>query len=184
MSRPFHILKHEHRMIEQALRALDGACLRLDGGLQIPAKDLCEIIDFINAFADRYHHRKEEQVLFPVLERCGITREGGPLGAIEREHEIERKLVGELRLAIAEYREGDAEARRRFVEAARAYIKMFVAHMETEDTLLFRLADEVLEEEDRDELIESFRAFHSQIGMRPLEEYEKRASELEDAWAF
>lgn len=184
MSRPFHILKHEHRIIEQALRALDGACLRLDGGYEVPAKGLSEIADFINSFADRYHHRKEEQVLFPVLERCGITREGGPLGAIEREHEIERKLVGELRLAIAEYKEGDAEARRRFVEAARSYIRMLVAHMETEDSLLFRLADEVLDEEDRDELMESFKNFQSQVGLRPLEEYEKRAAELEDAWAF
>ncbi|HXG94569.1 MAG TPA: hemerythrin domain-containing protein [Blastocatellia bacterium] len=184
MSRPFHILKHEHRIIEQVLRALDGACLRLEGGLEIPATALIEIADFINSFADRVHHRKEELLLFPALERRGITREGGPLGAIEREHEIERKLVGQFRVAIAEYIDGDAEAGRRFVEAARTLIRMLVGHIETEDSILFRIGDEVLDDNDKAALIEGFNRFHGEIGIRPMAEYERMARELEDKWAF
>ena len=154
MSRPFHILRHEHRMIEQVVRALDGVCLRLEGGSNIPATALSEISNFITSFADRYHHRKEETLLFPMLERRGIKRQGGPLGIMEREHEIERKLVGQFRLAIAEYRDGDTEAIRRFVEAARSFTRMLIGHIEAEDSILFRLGDELLEDEDKDELME------------------------------
>ena len=184
MSRPFHILKHEHRVIEQVIRALEGVCMRLDGGFNVPAKALADISDFISSFADRYHHKKEETLLFPALERRGITRDGGPLGVIEREHEIERKLVGEFRLAIAEYRDGDTQAVRRFVEAARSFVRMLIGHIETEDSILFRLGDEVLDDADKVALMQSFLNFERDNGLPPLAEFERTASELEEAWAI
>lgn len=184
MSGPFHVLKHEHRMIEQVVRALEGVCLRLEGDLNVPAEALSEISDFMTSFADGYHHKKEETLLFPALERCGITREGGALGAIEREHELERKLVGQFRLAIAEYKASDAQAISRFVEAARSFARMLIGHIEAEDSMLFRLGDEVLEEEDKAALMESFKTFEANNGLRPLAEYERKASELENEWAL
>src|SRR5215510_6648473 len=132
MSGPFHLLKHDHRIIERALKALDGACLRLETGDQIPAPDLSKMIDFISTFADSYHHGKEEIILFPVLVRAGIQYQGGPLGAMEREHQIERRLMGNLRTAVEEYDQGDAGAGARFIEAARAYTHMMVGHLERE----------------------------------------------------
>jgi hemerythrin-like domain-containing protein len=64
MSRPFHILKHEHRIIERALRGLDGVCMRIEGGNRVPVPALVEILGFITTFADRYHHGKEETLSF------------------------------------------------------------------------------------------------------------------------
>lgn len=183
MSKPFHLLKHEHRIIERGLRALDGVCTRLEAGSTVPAGVLLEIIDFTSQFADRYHHRKEETVLFPVLERCGITREGGPLGAMEYEHQIERELSGELRQAATLYREGDVAAAGRFVEAARAYLGLLVEHIEKEDNILFRLGDEILDDEDKAALIESFKQVDSDLGGRTPQDFERIASELEEKWA-
>lgn len=37
-----------------------------------------QIIDFIKNFADKYHHLKEEDVLFMEMEKHGMPREGGP----------------------------------------------------------------------------------------------------------
>ncbi len=184
MSKPFHILKHEHRVIERGLRALDGVCMRLEGGTAVPASVLFEIIDFTTAFADRYHHRKEETVLFPFLERRGIPREGGPLGAMEHEHQIERELIGDLRQAAALYREGDVTAATRFVEAARAFLQLLVGHIEKEDNILFRLGDEILDDEDKAALIESFKQVDSELGGRTPEDFERIASELEEKWAM
>jgi len=64
-------------------------------------------------FADRYHHRKEETYLFPVLQQRGILRDGGPLGVIENEHRIESELTAEMHRAVKGYRDVDPEARRR-----------------------------------------------------------------------
>ena len=184
MSRPFHILKHEHRTIERALRGLDGACMRIAGGDRVPAGALLEIVDFIKTFADQYHHGKEETLLFPALERRGFTREGGPLGVMEHEHEVERELIAALEQAIELYQEGDVEAAQRFVEAARAYLRLLVGHIEKEDSILFRIGDEVLDDEDKSALAARFKEFFSALGGRNLEDFERLATELEQKWAL
>ncbi len=183
MSRPFHILKHEHRVIERALRALDGVCMRLEGGSRIPAPELKEIVGFITTFADRYHHGKEETLLFPALERRGITREGGPLGVMEYEHQVERELIADLEKAIGLYTEGDVDAVQSFVDSARNYLRLLVGHIEKEDSILFRIGDEVLDDEEKAALAESFKQTDVMLGDRSLQDYERLASELEEKWA-
>lgn len=183
MSRPFHILKHEHRIIERVLRALDGVCMRLEGGNRVPAAALLEIVGFITTFADRYHHGKEERLLFPALERRGITRDGGPLGVIEYEHQVERELIADLEQAIDLYQEGDVDAAQRFVDAARAYLRLLVGHIEKEDSILFRIGDEVMDDEEKVALAASFKQTDAALGNHSLQDYERLASELEDKWA-
>lgn len=183
MSNPFHILKHEHRIIERALRALDGVCMRLEGGTMVPAGALIEVVDFITMFADHYHHGKEEKFLFPALEQRGITREGGPLGVMEYEHQVERELIADLRQAAELYREGDETAARSFVATARDYLRLLVEHIEKEDTILFRIGDEMLEEEDQIALARSFRQVDSALGGRTLADFEGLAAAMEEKWA-
>ena len=56
MARPTHLLKHEHRVIEQVMRALEGICVRLELKEVIPEADLIHLYDFIQIYADRFHH--------------------------------------------------------------------------------------------------------------------------------
>jgi hemerythrin-like domain-containing protein len=184
MSRPFHILKHEHRIIERALRGLDGVCMRIEGGIRVPAEALLEIVGFITTFADLYHHGKEEALLFPALESRGITREGGPLGVMEYEHQVERELIGDLEQSIGLYTEGDREAAQRFVDAARAYLRLLVGHIEKEDSILFRIGDEVLDDAEKAALAASFKQTDAVLGNRTVKDFEQLASELEEKWAI
>jgi len=179
MSYPIHTLKHEHRVIEQGLRALNGVCLRLGSGQWIPPGTLSQLLDFIRTFADQYHHGKEEAHFFPALERRGIRREYGPLELLTRQHEIERELSAKLCLAIEEYAEADPKAHERFIIAARRYIDLMVGHMETEDKLLFRLAEEILDEKDMAELTLAFKQAELEFGPGALENYEQIAARLE-----
>ena len=47
MSRPTHLLRHEHRVIEQAMRALEGMCFRIRAGDDPPGAELSKMLDFI-----------------------------------------------------------------------------------------------------------------------------------------
>ena len=116
------------------------------------------------------------------MERRGIPREGGPLGVIEQQHEIERTLTAQMHRAIGEYRDLDPESRQKFVNAARRYVDHLIAHMQTEDSILFRLAEEILEETDIAEMKEAFERAESELSPRTRAEYETLASELEDTW--
>jgi hemerythrin-like domain-containing protein len=183
MSRPTHILRHEHRVIERALRALDGMCLTLKSGGNVPPEALYQILDFIQNFADRFHHTREETYLFPALDQNGFRKEGGALEFLTGEHETERLLTAELELAIGEYRYGDPAAVDRFVEAANLYREHLVGHMREEDAILFRLAEEVLDEAVKASLIQSFAQDEVQGRDGMVARYERLAQELEKNWA-
>jgi hemerythrin-like domain-containing protein len=183
MSRPTHILKHEHRVIEQALRALDGMCLNLKSGGNVPPEALYQILDFIQNFADRFHHAREETYLFPALGQNGFQKEGGALSFLTGEHEIERLLTAELELSIGEYRHGDSAAVDRFVKAADLYRDHLVGHMREEEAILFRLAEEVLDETVKASLIQSLAQEEAQNIDGMVARYERLAQELEKSWA-
>jgi hemerythrin-like domain-containing protein len=183
MTNPFHILKHEHRIIERGLRALDGVCLRLEWGAPLTPEALAQIVDFTGNFIDRFHHDKEETYLFPALVRHGIVEDGGPLGAMKREHQIETALTAELDRAIAGCKNGEADAIKRFVEAAYKYSSHLIGHMQKEEALLFRVADEMLGEEEKASLMADFHKAENELGAEVYEKYERVATELEKDWA-
>lgn len=183
MANPFHILKQDHRIIERGLRALDGLCLHLEWGMPLGPESLSQIVDFTSNFIDRFHHAKEEKYLFPALLRHGITEEGGPLSAMKHEHQIETALTSELGRAIEGCNNGDVDAIKRFVEAACRYSSHLIGHMQKEEAILFRVADEMLDEEEKTSLMADFRKAESELGADVYEKYERIATELENEWA-
>ncbi len=109
-------------------------------------------------------------------------RQGGPLAALESQHEIERELTAKMRQAVADYRDLDPESRQHFVDAASKYSSHLIAHIQAEDSLLFRLAAEMLEETDIAEMKEGFLRAESELSPRTRDEYERLARDLEDTW--
>jgi hemerythrin-like domain-containing protein len=142
------------------------------------------MVDFISGYTDGFHHLKEESYLFPALQSHGIQRHGGALGLIEQEHENEREVTEGMRLAIEGYKGVDPEARQRFVEAAHRYSDLLLPHIEHEDSMLFRIADELLDEEQIKLLSEAFKQTAAELGADRVEVYEKMAAELEETWGI
>jgi hemerythrin-like domain-containing protein len=179
MSRPTHILKHEHRVIERGLRALDGLCLKLRTGESVQPEALAKLFDFFQQYAIRVHHGKEETHLFPALVRIGIREQDTVLGFLCDEHALEQRLLGSLEVLVDLYREGDTLTGDQFVETATAFRDHLIDHMQQEDAVLFPLAEEVLDETVKSTLLKSFAAAEGEAAAR----YETMASELEREWS-
>jgi hemerythrin-like domain-containing protein len=183
MTDPLHMLKHEHRVIEQALHALDGICLKLTWGERLPPGPLSELIDFIQNYADRFHHAKEEDYLFSALQEGGILHDSDEIGAILREHQVENALVNELAAAVDRYCRGDEDAGTDLINAGRKYSSLLIAHMRKEDNILFRIADGMLDESAKQAMSAGFREAAKQLGESRLKRYERTAFELEANWS-
>lgn len=183
MSRPTHTLKHEHRIIEQALRALEGVCTRLELGEEIPLAALVQTLDFVQIYADRFHHEKEEMHLFPALQQSGVQVEGGPLGFLKHEHQVERQLLIELGGAVTDYRNHDETAKPRIISSARNYSRHVLSHMRREDSILFLLAEELMDEPTKTALNYAFAKAEHGFGEKSVDHYEELAAQLEKAWA-
>ena len=180
-TRPTHLLRHEHRVIEQALRALDGICLRLKAGDEIPAEALSQALEFIQNYADRYHHFREEEYLFPALKQCGFE-EGGALAYLREEHTRERELLAELEFAVEEYRYGDSNAVQRFIEITGRFRNHLIGHMQKEEGLLFKLVEDMLDEEVKGDLMQRLAQSSGEDQADVSHKYERLAAELENAW--
>lgn len=139
---PTSELRSEHRVIERVLRVLGKLISREDS---FEADALRECVAFFRLFADACHHGKEEDMLFPALERGGMPRESGPIAVMLHEHSIGRRLVSAMADTLATAESGDQAARVKFRVVAKEYIQMLTGHIWKEDNVLFRMGDQMLD---------------------------------------
>jgi hemerythrin-like domain-containing protein len=156
MATATQILRHEHEAILKMLEASEQAAQKLERGGEAPSAILEDLLDFFKTFADQCHHGKEEELLFPLLERKGIPRAGGPVGVMLHEHEEGRALIREMSSAMAQIQAGRADGRHRWAMAARAYAQLLREHIFKENNFLFPMAERVLTPEEQEGLAESF----------------------------
>lgn len=133
------VLSREHQVV---LKTLDG----FEAAIEI--YDVDAIRDVLRFFDERLvlHRRKEEEVLFPMLApRLGEGH--GPVACMLQEHADEKEKIEEMRAALAV---ADTPAgRQRIVWAGRYIIGLLRNHIAKEDHILFRMAEEVLGDEEK-----------------------------------
>lgn len=150
------ILRKEHDAILRMLDATDKVAEQLENKKRVAAETLNGLLEFFRTFADRCHHGKEEDLLFPLLEKKGVAREGGPIGVMLTEHDQGRAFVRQMVEAVEPYQGGDAEAGKRWSEAARGYVNLLHQHIDKENNVLFMMAESVLTDDEQTELAAAF----------------------------
>ena len=172
-------LKHEHRIIERMLAVMEAAAARVDAGQSLPTEFFPKVVDFVRNFADRCHHGKEEDNLFPALEKRGIPRQTGPIGVMLMEHDQGRAFVRGMDEA-GKHASGDKAALKTALDNARGYAKLLRQHIDKEDNVLYPMADQVLTPADKQELLSKFEEVEQErIGAGKHEEYVKLVEDLE-----
>lgn len=156
MATATEILRHEHEAVLKMLDAAEEVAQRFEKGGKVRPEVLADLLEFFRLFADRCHHAKEEELLFPLLERKGIPREGGPVGVMLAEHDEGRALVKEMAEAAEAYQSGVKGASLRWAKAARAYVQLLRGHIFKENNVLFLMAERVLTPDEQAQLAESF----------------------------
>lgn len=96
-----------------------------------------EFLSFTETFAEP-HHQKEEQVLFPTLERKGIPNEGGPIGMMLLEHITQRGYLAKMREALQENNESKLK------ENTQVMISLLRDHIYKENNILYPCAQDTL----------------------------------------
>jgi hemerythrin-like domain-containing protein len=177
---PYAVLAREHRLIERGLDVLGAMCSQVGRGGPLDVADAGRVIQFLREFADRTHHLKEEQILFPAIDTVGFF----PGCGLVTEHQTSRKRVGGMADAVSRHESGDAEARRDFLRQARSYIALLREHIAKEDDCLASVVERTFSEEDRVRLVREFdEAERREFGDRVLERYTEVIEALEAKYA-
>ena len=150
------ILRDEHEAILRMLEATEQVARRMGSGERVEPQVLDNLLEFFRLFADRCHHSKEEDLLFPLLEKKGMPRGGGPIGVMLLEHDHARGLVGKMAASDKEYATGDAQSGLRWAAAAMDYVGLLREHIAKENQVLFVMAERMLTPAEQQELALAF----------------------------
>ena len=151
------ILSAEHRVILQPLAVMDKMADRAAADRKIPVAHAEDALTFLRHFADKCHHGKEEDILFPALE--AIHPGFGPAAVMREEHVEGRSYIAAIAAAVAA---NDVVG---FIRSTKQYIGLLTPHIDKEDNILYRMADQMLSPEDDAALIEAYRRLeHDDMG--------------------
>lgn len=180
---PTEELKKEHEAIKLMLRILGIVSEKLESGEKVNAKHLDEIVEFIQVFADKCHHGKEEDLLFPAMASVGFPRDRGPVCVMLIEHKEGRGYVKEMKEGIADYKAGKMESASKIAENARNYAALLSQHIEKEDNVLYPMADANLSEAKQKELEKGFERVENEIvGRGKHEEFHRLLHRLKETY--
>ncbi len=154
--KPTEILVKEHDAILVMLEVLKAVSARLENKEHVNPEHLPQIVEFIQVFADKCHHGKEENLLFKSLVKAGVPQAGGPIGVMLSEHEAGRNLVRKMDAAASSYTKGDQSAADQFIQNARGYISLLSQHIQKENNVLFPMADKLIPPQEQNQLIGDF----------------------------
>ncbi len=159
------VLVDEHRVILQVLDCLEKIARQARDSGTLDAASARDAVAFFRDFADRCHHAKEEDLLFPLLEKeKGFSTESGPTAVMRAEHVEGRACVSRMDESIEAAGKGEKAAVGRFVEAAGAYLDFLRSHIGKEDHCLFPNLGYTLSGDDHRRLIAAYDAAEARLG--------------------
>lgn len=149
-------LVDEHQLILRMIALLEQNAPRTAAGAYTNWQFYLDGIDFIRQYADRFHHAKEEDVLFEALVANGMPRDHSPVAAMLMEHDLGRSHVRQLEEAVREAQAGRSKRYPAIAQHALAYAELLKEHIAKEDTVLYPLAERVLPEGVRADILQRY----------------------------
>jgi hemerythrin-like domain-containing protein len=136
-------LREEHQRILAVADAMERLIAEVDAG-RCDVDAFADCVTFIRLFADACHHGKEEDLLFPELEKGGMPRDRGPIAVMLYEHQQGRTYARHMADSLDGARRDEEGARGTLRNAAAGYVSLIRGHILKEDNVLFHMADQLV----------------------------------------
>lgn len=172
-------LVNEHRLILRMIALLENNAARTAGGSYTNWQFYLDGVDFIRNYADRFHHAKEEDVLFEALIKNGMPRENSPIAAMLMEHDQGRAFVKSMESAALEALAGRSGREQTIADNALAYAALLREHISKEDEILYPLAERVIPDTMRDGIIAGYAAAEARTAADFSAQYEAAVARYE-----
>ncbi|MBI1921412.1 MAG: hemerythrin domain-containing protein [Geobacter sp.] len=153
-----HALVEEHKLILRMLALLERIAPSTAEGTYTNYRFYIDAVDFIRNYADRFHHAKEEDVLFEALVANGMPRENSPVAAMLMEHDKGRAYVAAMEQGARDALAGKPGSNLIIAANAANYLELLREHIAKEDDILYPLAERVIPDSARDAILTAYAA--------------------------
>lgn len=176
------VMSEEHQLILRMITLVEKNIALMEEGKFRNWQFFLDAVDFIRNYADRFHHAKEEDVLFVALIKNGMPEKQSPIEAMQIEHEQGRMFVRTLEDAAEKALAGEPGQIPRISENGKGYAALLRDHIKKEDNILYPLAERVLPEDVRADMLQAYRQAEAKTPelekkyLQQVERYEQQAA--------
>lgn len=154
------LLMIEHRLIERVIQVVIDGLDQIQSTKTVDPLFIDKVIDFIQMYADRTHHGKEEDIMFAELaQRTLSAHDQQYMNELIEEHVFARKTTKALIDANDRYRNGDSSAVPDIMEKLSTLVEFYPKHIQKEDKIFFPASRSYLSEEEDLNMLEEFWEF-------------------------
>ena len=150
------VMVAEHTLILRMISLVEQNTALLEEGKFHNWQFFLDAVDFIRNYADRFHHAKEEDVLFKALVDNGMPAKQSPIEAMQIEHEQGRAHVRALEMAARRALAGNPGMISVIATHAKGYTELLRSHIDKEDQILYPLAERILPEGVRPDMLAAY----------------------------
>jgi hemerythrin-like domain-containing protein len=168
------ILTKEHGLIRQVLDNLSLAIEKLEVDERPPREFFEKALSFARHFADKYHHFKEEYVMFGLLAQKKEGAIDAQIDALRYQHERGRNFIAEIANSLEGYSKGEEFSTTSLLENLAAYISLIRRHIHREDHFFYPMVEKELSAHEDKGLVEQFKKEEEKTGVIDFFEYSRR----------
>jgi hemerythrin-like domain-containing protein len=172
------ILIDEHVLIRQFLEILSVSLKKMEEGKRPPKDFFKKSVSFAREFTDKYHHFKEEHILF---NRLAMKKKGeidAQVESLKFQHERGRALIGEVAKTLEGYAKGQEAQTLILLESLAAYTSLLRQHVHKEDHVFYPMVQSEMPWDEYRGLLEVFQREGSKMGEKFLEKSKRDLYEI------
>lgn len=168
-SPPIKKLVDEHVLIKRLIALIDPLCDYINKSKEVDSRLVLDCVDFIRNYADKYHHMKEEDVLFKN------TGEGlDIIKAMLEDHTTGRNHIKQV------VEGAEKKNKQQIIEHIQGYKELLTQHIKKEDEILYPWIDRGLSTADVGKLYEEFNQKDATLDADFEQHYQNLVQRVED----
>ncbi|TLD42125.1 MAG: hypothetical protein JETT_1605 [Candidatus Jettenia ecosi] len=168
-SPPVKKLVDEHVLIKRLLALIPSIVEYVETSIKVDKDLVLKCVDFIRTYADKYHHMKEEDILFKYVDdKAEIIQ------VMFKDHDIGR---GHIRQVVEGAEKGN---KAQIKEHILAYRDLLTQHIKKEDEILYPWIDRQLSVTQVGEMFRKCNEADASVGDELPRKYERFIVELEE----
>jgi hemerythrin-like domain-containing protein len=172
------ILVEEHHLILRGLDLLTTAAERIVRNQRPPKEFFEKAVSFTLNFTNRFHHYKEEIVMFGILAQKHEGEIDAEIERLRNQHHALHDYMSEISKSLHAYSENAQSEVRRLHRNLSDYIETLRRHVNAENRIFYPLVAKTLTEDEMQWLKEEFDRFAAKEGPDAMKVYEDLVDEM------
>ncbi len=166
------ILYDEHEIIVNAIDVAKQMKPLLEKNTELYETMLRKLILFFRNYADKYHHFKEEEILFPEMNRRNELLEDGVIKEMLENHADFREMIGDIEKNLNDHNYAKAN------EILVKYTEALLDHIAVENDEVFQMAESIFDNAELEKIGFRFMDCDRDLGEAKKEELKEMTAEL------